>query len=1657
MNGLDLNFTFNPVLNVQKLNAILSEVKNSLGKLGDGIKPIDEKKFEDSLKKIETQAVNTGKALGDNLNKASGDAGKKISDNVGKGLSELPKKADAPINQLQGKLSNLGSNVQNIFSSALGVFGGGMLLNGFSGIVTGFQDIMNAGMEATEDIHAMEMAFSQAGLAGQELNKAVAQTNDYIGQLQEKYAMADDELERYSQLAASVGGATGKANQDLVQLAIGIEKASGGMVDGTAAIKLFSRGITDPESQFALGRLTKAFPALATELKGLKNPAEATQKALAFFGPTFSKMEEAAGGPLGASQKMANAMKNLREGVGVVLVNAFYPLVNFMGSKILPALSGAATAFGSMTKYIKPLTPLLVGAGIALVGVAGTLATIKGIQAFSGLVGQASQFAMSIVQKVVPALILQDATTKRLIINKQALSLATLKETAQNWLNVVAQGAYNVAKGIGVAVTTAFNAVLAMSPIGWIITAIGLLIGSFVLLYKHVDSFAKFFDKVWVGIKAVVMAYWEYIKGIFTAVYKLFTGDFSGAWKAVSGIGKNMASAFGATWKEGMDKVDWEYASKKMDESLKKAKEIKVSIKAEENNANLLEWYTYAQGELNKLQLKQEAGIALSPEEQQSFAKLSKDAQYMATQLGKIAPAAKENFRVVVDANGQLKEVWDININKAKEYLKAGGNQGELKKAAQEYSGALSEQARIIANKTEWQKKLQNEINKETDPKVKEQLIKSYNETNTAIKKNRDEMIKSFREGGAAGLVTEDAIKKVAKAIGTTSEEAKKMLVADALKQAGADGETTAAEIEKIAKQFGISTEKVKAMVVEQKKLTEELKASARAALSLSDAVNEAQKLQNEGRSELIMAKALLNAKQISQDEYNKRVAAANQKIKEGAALQKEYNAAAKEVVKTGIDELYVADETGRKEKEKANTKSASAKEVTSEYQKQKKIIEESEGLSKQERENAQKELEIQRLKSGIVLSQLDQDRESLKNANDLLTVAEKEYKSRLKLLEIAQKTYDAEKNKGKIGEKTKQDLAEATSQVNEFASALKDATKNKIEIELKIRTDEQQIREEIDKIDFEMAKAELEYYVSIGLAPNSALTQKTLDGLKKDLDKAKKQLDLSRPGIAISFDEKKFKESMAKVQELQRQINVTQKKLNTELSNEKIMTIENEAERNYQLAIQKAKETYDEDLKLAKNNEDLKNKALIKYQTARIEAENLLSKKSFNYFTDLWKSAVVTYGNAIATALSSFTITTNNTALQDAIKKIDSEESALKKSLAARETSYEKYIESLMKLDDKRAEAGGAKQTQWYNQMLDNLAKSLAESSKALKTTLANDAKVFTENQLAQFDATQKLNELKQKLGEDETKWKEEDKAKKAKLEADTISMQNQAEKAKQDAYLGTSMLFANTLITMGIQQKNWAKASVYASIEALRALVPIFVVQIMGSELSKLSFGGLVTAGILTGALYAVLATAEAAVAKMKLYKGKVNIQGPGTETSDSIPADISKGESVITARGTRQNVKELTYINRTNKSVMQYYIDHEPDRLKQAYLTLLQGDKSKYFVDAKGILKINNQDDVKKALYSITEAREALKFAPAINVLINEKYAKENNTELKALRISNERMYVELKEMRKDIQKGNYSRREYQQVDVNLEFNDAELLTRADSRKLASLRRS
>jgi hypothetical protein len=94
---------------------------------------------------------------------------------------------------------------------------------------------------------------------------------------------------------------------------------------------------------------------------------------------------------------------------------------------------------------------------------------------------------------------------------------------------------------------------------------------------------------------------------------------------------------------------------------------------------------------------------------------------------------------------------------------------------------------------------------------------------------------------------------------------------------------------------------------------------------------------------------------------------------------------------------------------------------------------------------------------------------------------------------------------------------------------------------------------------------------------------------------------------------------------------------------------------------------------------------------------------------------------------------------------------------------------------------------------------------------------------------------------------------------------------------------------------------------------------------------------AGVVMGPVLAALAAATgiaqiAVIASQspppppnKFAKGVIGLDGDGTETSDSIPARLSKGESVITAKATKQFHRELAWMEQQVGNIPNYKFGH------------------------------------------------------------------------------------------------------------------------------------
>lgn len=129
----------------------------------------------------------------------------------------------------------------------------------------------------------------------------------------------------------------------------------------------------------------------------------------------------------------------------------------------------------------------------------------------------------------------------------------------------------------------------------------------------------------------------------------------------------------------------------------------------------------------------------------------------------------------------------------------------------------------------------------------------------------------------------------------------------------------------------------------------------------------------------------------------------------------------------------------------------------------------------------------------------------------------------------------------------------------------------------------------------------------------------------------------------------------------------------------------------------------------------------------------------------------------------------------------------------------------------------------------------------------------------------------------------------------------------------------FADLALSGKATLADFARSSVMIAFQALQQMIPIFIAEIAGKQFAELGLLGIAAAAGLTIILNGLF---SAAAPSLGFKDGVVELQGPGDERSDSIVARLSKGESVITARATKQNKEELEWMNKTGRPISEYF---------------------------------------------------------------------------------------------------------------------------------------
>lgn len=1547
-----------PILNAQKLNAILNELAKSMGALGKDIKPIDEAKLTEAFRKIDEQAKKTGSILGSAFEDTKDDV---------EGLGKEVDVVNSKLKKVPESVSSAGGSVRSIIG---GVFGGGLLLGGFEKLIGSFNDTIQRGLQLDQTMDVIGTAFTQAGIPIEKSAQAVEDVMKRTADLSTTYAYPVEKLNEFAATAAALGGATGKTNEDLVKLAMAVSEVTNGMVDGNMVIRMFSKGVADPETALAMNKLITRFPALGTAIKDIKDPALATSKALEVLNPTLNSMKD-----MGANDSITvlkNNMIELQNGISKVILSAIIPTLNAFKSTILPIMKVVTNAFQGIASALQPLTniiaPVVVALGslsVALIAAAAAQRLFKAATAEGGIIQSAIQMKDNLMQLVV-----------------------------QTYKQVAAQGVLNTVMSINPYVAAIAGVTALVTGLHYLSDALHTTAvergGELEAEKKAMDSQIEMSNKQLEAAKAKANLINQFEEEGQSALSNAnMLRDLAQAYPGVIDLTKSYSENLEVLRQKSIQ-VKTEIST--FEDNLTKLKEKQLDIDVKIS--------------MNEVAISKES---VEDELTNYFSRISWD------NIANGAGFGDKIQEFLFGTSGARKAAENIVKNYSDAMYKAK-NSADLLKVQNEFYNDLYNTEKFST------------LDASAKQRLLDKMDKMFKEQGEAMQKAKDKNkeilsvnLSGILDKAFSGIMPtakdfQTLIKRTGGDIKTAFDEFVK-LGAEQINK-GKDAEIV---YQALAKATGKTPSEIKNAINQQQILTKEIKQSEIAMMDLGQATQALTENQQNARNAIIKAIADYKQGRISQKQMNEEIAKQKGIIQENAAQMKNFNEAAKDKTVLDINKMIVNDET-KIQSEKKATSQVTKDQITL-YEKMKREYETQASTAREILENEKLNRQLLLLQNNINLTLHEQSLQKISDIEKERQINENNYKIYKNIYDKVKEQYDMELKRGKLSDKIKQDYDDAKKTLEGINKTLIQSQITELQLKTQVVIDKDNYTRDIEKLQYDISKSSLELNVKLGLANNSDLLQIEVEELRRQIQ------NLYEINLSVGIDEKLYLDNKNKILQLQARLYEANNKLAFEKEKEKANLIEDETRRSYELQVIQAKEVYEQELKNARNNNNLKLIAQVKYYDAinQLEQQHLLK-------TNFYKKTFVDTINSITNAFTNLNIEINTTQENDErLSNFKEQQSSLVSSLKNQTLAYTDFVNQMNELDKQRKEQVIKTNNEIITAINNALKDAFKQTIDATKNAMQNTLKEYT----SYSNAVRQIEEEEKRIKSDiSIKTMEEQiqlYAKLTELSERKLEIEKKQQESLRAAYYQTSTVIGSTFLQLIADGKSAQKSLVMSALAGLKALVPILSAKILGYSLAtadsiaSLGTTALLKWGILTGILTGAVSAAEAAVNRAKFYKGVVNLNGPGTPTSDSIPAKLSRGESVIPASATRNNIKELTYLLTNNKNLIHYYKEREPQALKQAYM-------------------------------EIATAKDFLSFVPVINLMLEER--KMSNSEInslkKELQIMNEKLDL-LTAINTNIEKGNYSRKSNTSVDLNIEVDDTELIKRIKRQDLMSIRRS
>jgi len=1691
-----------PELDLNKFNSILELLKKSMGNLGGSIQPINVSDYEKAMSKFKQKSDSAFDGLLEDVD----EAGNKIDD-----LKDKVKGVDDSASNLgstfQSRMATFGLAAQGLknISDGLGSFTEGYIaldtatqkiktLGGAAKelapafknialelsssvpisageIASATYEALSAGIKASEeDIKQFmeasgKLAVGGAETIGNSVNVLSSLLNAYGLQASETARISDElfttvnlgktslpelshslseviptaaamELE-FENVGASLalmtanGIPTAQATTKLNALLIEIQKPGAALSSvfdkAGLSVKQLGERIKSGDYTGVLGDMSKAFKDAGISATQAFSSTESSAafnvltKDLGKLNETVLAFGNSAGATQSAYEDMSSGIANTMNSLQNIIQNVFIKFNEILGPGFSMAVGAA-----------QQLAPVIM--------------TIQGIGAIipENVIGRIVGYSSAIVNKLIPGLITTDAITGKTVISTNALSMSNLKVGASQLYASAAAKADVIAKGVQALATKAatlaqmgLNTAFLASPIGWIVAGVAALAGTLYLLYENVEPVRKAFDTGFNFIKNLIGGIIEVIGSIGGAllpvgqlIFDLWITPFKIMWGIISTIGSAIGNLIGKIIGISGASNGAEKAMKGIQDAvtLVKGKIDSVVVVVNAMRAGFESMVNSAIDIVSKLieldfsgavSAFTSAGDSAGKAYSESVAKQVEEKDWAKTGETISKLLTEKPAEIKIKATGD--DIKDM-AEKSKQLFE------QMEQRANEYSGALSSQASIYDNQKKRLVELELQIKKTNDPKQKDELLQKYTEESKLLTKNKETLVKGFIDGSKAGMVTEQAINNIAKALKISDQEAREMVVKDILLETAKSGEVTEAQIKKISGEHKITEQRVKEILAEQKKVTQETKDTDKAAKGWGDSLSDIKKKQQKAKEAMLQAKYEFDQGKISVEDYNKKIKDGNDQIKQSNdeinQRQKAYNS----LKRQGLIETAVYSE-----KEKQATK-----EKKNQYQIELNLFNRKNDTIKKLGEQENEELKLSRLKEGIILNQMQLNQEKLMSLKELSVEAERQIFSYQSVFNEAKKQYDIEQKKNKISEQTSKNYEDAKMKLEELSTAQLKAQSNVIEFDLQIKINAEKKEEEIKKIKREIELSEIDLKIKANIATDTDKIRIQIKNLNEDLNAAIEQLNVETDPL----EQTKLVNTINKITYELAGLN---KQIFEGSITDKINKIEDLAERSRQINLRESEKTLKEDLKNAGTNNSLLEKAYLEHIKRKLDIDQQYLNESMKledialinaqqFMQSFAESLISTQIDPVAEAIEKLkgkVSEFNNMEGREAdTKAIEDEEKALIESYKRRELSTKEFNDKLLSLNQKKQETDVIREGGTSRIVLE-LQQSVVNSLGAVSKNMQTQAGTASEK-------------MRLKVASNLEKLSKEGKDKTASL---SDIFKGTSEEMANFAYssVGSAVAGFGALLAAGEDFGTAFRKGILVNLlQTAESAILTYIPQIYASFLGWMGPLGLVAATGAIGVVYAALGVAKSELGRKT---GEVDIKGKGTKTSDDNVRFLSVGESVLKADATLAPYSKELYQwqNQTGGSPLQYFTEVNPKPFTSMILKTIQNDER----INEAILSVVENSKMIDRINTNTIQNDRFDYH---NEVVIESYKESNANRMEMLRLIDETRNV-----RDEVKKGNYLRKDHSKVELDISVNDKELINRVNQQKYDKVRGS